>query len=316
MSSEIINGEYRIVPERTLGVLISEIKLIESETTFAVMSGAIKIGQRLKEAKEQVEHGQWEKWCDENLSYSTSWAAKLMRISEEYGDENSPYLAALSNQHTCAELSVSKALRLLSVPPEKVEEFAEVHDVGSMTVKELEAEIKSLKEEQAERIESYYGLQADNEKQARDILELEKDKEELIGKLDKAKLQRDKYKNDLAKAKEDAEASIDSKVKEAVAEVRDEAMRDAQESTQKELDCFKSELSQKSDYIAKLEKQLAQSNSEELAIHKVKLGIVQDTVNDILVNISKMTNPDERKRLSVGLGRFLVALASSCEQED
>ena len=135
---QIINAEYRVVPERTLEVIATEIRVIDSQLCQTIVKGAVEIGRRLKEAKEKLDHGQWEQWCESNLNYSPSWAAKIMKISEEYGDENSAYARVLSNPDTCADLSISKALRLLQVSEDKVETFVKEHDPSQLTVKELE----------------------------------------------------------------------------------------------------------------------------------------------------------------------------------
>ena len=119
--SNIVEADYRVVQERTLPVIASEILFIESQVARTALEGAIQIGLKLKEAKEQVEHGQWENWCRKNLNYSKSKAEKLMRIASEYGDENSIY----AKTYTCTDLSISKALSLLQVPEEEVKNFSE-----------------------------------------------------------------------------------------------------------------------------------------------------------------------------------------------
>ena len=141
--SNIVEADYRVVPERTLPVIASEILYIESQVAKTALDGAIQIGNKLKEAKGKVDHGQWEDWCSENLNYSKSKAEKMMKIATEYGDENSPY----AKTYMCTDLSISKALRLLQVPENDVESFAEKNDIQDMTVKELEDKIKALKQE-------------------------------------------------------------------------------------------------------------------------------------------------------------------------
>ena len=145
--SNIVAADYRVVPERTLPVIASEILYIESQVAKTALDGAIQIGIKLKEAKEKVDHGQWEDWCSENLNYSKSKAEKMMKIATEYGDENSPY----AKTYMCTDLSISKALRLLQVPESEVESFAEKNDIQDMTVKELEDKIKALKQEKEDQ---------------------------------------------------------------------------------------------------------------------------------------------------------------------
>ena len=79
--NNIVEAEYKVMQERTLSVIASEILLIEENVGRVALDGAIRIGEKLKEAKEKVEHGQWETWCKENLDYSKSKAEKLMKIA-------------------------------------------------------------------------------------------------------------------------------------------------------------------------------------------------------------------------------------------
>ena len=141
--NEIINAEYQIVQERTLPVIASEILQIERDVYATAMDGAIQIGRKLQEAKEKVEHGQWETWCKDNLNYSLQQARNFMQIATNYGDENSAY----AKTQALGDFSYTKALRLLQVPENEVENFVETHDVEGMSTRELEAEIQKLKVE-------------------------------------------------------------------------------------------------------------------------------------------------------------------------
>ena len=79
--SNIVEAEFRVVQERSLPVIAGEIMQIEENVGRVALDGAIRIGERLKEAKEKVEHGQWENWCRENLNYSKSKTEKLMKTA-------------------------------------------------------------------------------------------------------------------------------------------------------------------------------------------------------------------------------------------
>lgn len=52
--SNIVEAEYTVEYERTLPVIIGEIKIIEQNTARIVLENGIQIGQRLQEAKEKV----------------------------------------------------------------------------------------------------------------------------------------------------------------------------------------------------------------------------------------------------------------------
>ena len=140
---QIVNAEYQVVQERTLPVIASEIKIIEQQTAKSVLENGIQIGIRLQEAKEQVCHGNFEEWCKENLNYTSRTARKFMQLATEYGDEN----GLISNRNISSDLSISNALSLLKVPEEDREKFVENHEIGDMTNKELEEEIRQLKAE-------------------------------------------------------------------------------------------------------------------------------------------------------------------------
>ena len=238
--SNIVEADYRVVQERTLPVIASEILFIESQVARTALEGAIQIGLKLKEAKEQVEHGQWEKWCHENLNYSKSKTEKLMRIASEYGDENSIY----AKTYTCTDLSISKALSLLQVPEEEVKNFSENNDVESMTVKELNDKIKALESEKEMRAVEVNVLTEEYEKRltAADE-ELEHIKNELTelqdstadpdaladleAKLEKAKEKEKKLKEEMKQEKESRDLQIQQAVEEKADQMRKEAEQEA-----------------------------------------------------------------------------------------
>ena len=244
--SNIVEADYRVVQERTLPVIASEILFIESQVARTALEGAIQIGLKLKEAKEQVEHGQWENWCHENLNYSKSKTEKLMRIASEYGDENSIY----AKTYTCTDLSISKALSLLQVPEEEVKNFSENNDVESMTVKELNDKIKALESEKEMRAVEVNVLTEEYEKRltAADE-ELEHIKNELTelqdstadpdaladleAKLEKAKEKEKKLKEEMKQEKESRDLQIQQAVEEKADQMRKEAEQAAAGKTQR-----------------------------------------------------------------------------------
>ena len=146
--NEVVDVEFREIQERTLPVIASEIKTIEEVVYKTTLEGVIQIGKRLEEAKGKVGHGSFSGWCKEYLGYSQRQAQKYMELSSKYSDENSPF----SNANISSHLSISKAYSLLALPEEEVENFTEEHDIESLTVKQLEEEIKNLKEEKAREL--------------------------------------------------------------------------------------------------------------------------------------------------------------------
>lgn len=322
--NEIINGTYQLEEARTLDVIASEIKIIEKQTTQAVLAGAIEIGKRLSEAKEKIDHGEWETWCDEHLNYSRAWASKLIKISEEYGDENSAYFKAISKVNTSSHLSISNALRLLQVPENEVENFVEEHDVSEMKVKELEDEIKRLKEEldskELEKEDTENEAYIEAEELKAKLQAAEKEIEELRSHvaeegantdeankeaakaeeaLEKAKQQVQKLKAQLKEAEEKKEAEIKERIAGAKKTIEEDAKRDAQR-----------ELNEAHAENERLQKQLAQNSNEAIAVHKVKMGNIKDTYTDVLTNIDKMPNED-RERIRAGFKKFMQTLTDA-----
>lgn len=129
------------------------IEAITQEIRFyKLQAGAsiIEIGKRLLEAKQCLPHGKWGDWLKNEAEFSERTAQNFMRIAREY--QNPQMLADLGN-------SASKALLLLSLPPEEREDFvAEAHEVNGeaktaaeMTTKEMEDLLGQLEAEREEK---------------------------------------------------------------------------------------------------------------------------------------------------------------------
>lgn len=304
--SNIVEADYRVVQERTLPVIASEILFIESQVARTALEGAIQIGLKLKEAKEQVEHGRWENWCRKNLNYSKSKAEKLMRIASEYGDENSIY----AKTYTCTDLSISKALSLLQVPEEEVKNFSENNDVESMTVKELNDKIKALESEKEMRAVEVNVLTEEYEKRltAADE-ELEHIKSELTelqdstadpdaladleAKLEKAKEKEKKLKEEMKQEKESRDLQIQQAVEEKADQMRKEAEQAAAERLS-EAESLNTELAEKLDH---LEKKLESRTDESLLLFKLKSDQLQEVFRECLQAADEAGNPKLKQAL-------------------
>ena len=102
-------------------------------------SAILNIGQRLIEAKEMLDHGEWLPWLEERVEFSERSAQNFMRLAREW-----------SNPQTLADLGASKALTLLALPPVEREEFlseehvvnGEAKSVVDMSARELEKAVK------------------------------------------------------------------------------------------------------------------------------------------------------------------------------
>lgn len=116
----------------SLNQIVSEINFFENQAVVSYW----EIGKRLSQAKEQVGHGNWIPWIEDNLGYSRKTASNLIRVYESY-----------PNGNTSSHLNFSKVLALTSIKDEEDrQDFIENHEVEDMTTRQLQAEIKEYKE--------------------------------------------------------------------------------------------------------------------------------------------------------------------------
>lgn len=301
--SNIVEAGYRVMQERTLPVIASEIVQIEENVGRVALDGAIRIGERLKEAKEKVEHGQWEKWCHENLNYSKSKTEKLMKIAAEYGDENSPY----AKTYMCTDLSVSKALRLLQVPGDEVEAFAENNDVRGMTVKELEEQIHRMKEENTGLEVKSGNLEIENGDLKKEIEKLKaaganRDK---IAELED-KLGRQKEQN--RKLREEAEAEKKARekaVRDALEAEKDRLKQEAENAAGGRLQAEQEKSAALADEISRLERKIENSANEGLMLFKIKADQLQEAYAECRDCIQKVSDKGQRDKMAAALSAIV-----------
>lgn len=146
---------------------ISNIQKIETEIVVLkeqIAGNFIQVGQKLIEAKEEVEYGRWGEWLKEKVDFSHEQANRMMRIARECKDSS-----ALTN------LSQTKVFSLLALPEEEREEFIENNPVEDMTTRELEKAIKEKKQLEKEKEEAERAIQ----EQKKMIDMSEEDKERL-----------------------------------------------------------------------------------------------------------------------------------------
>ena len=313
--SNIVEADYRVVPERTLPVIASEILYIESQVAKTALDGAIQIGIKLKEAKEKVDHGQWEDWCSENLNYSKSKAEKMMKIATEYGDKNSPY----AKTYMCTDLSISKALRLLQVPESEVESFAEKNDVQDMTVKELEDKIKALKQEKedqsVEMEKEILGLQEQMEQKndeaerlARELAALKSqtaDPDE-ITKLEE-KLQKTKIRENELKEKLKAEKEArNQEIQKALEKEGDKLKAEAETAAAKQIESTRRDNESMAQQIKELEAKIDNVSNESLMLFKLKVDQLQKIYQECQEAATETPDPDKTKAALLKIVEALV----------
>lgn len=300
--SEIINADFRVVQQRTPEVVCTEIKMIENHVCQTVLEGAVQIGTRLAELKGMLGHGNWLSWCKENLEYSDRQVRRYIEIADNYGNENSVF----SKWTTSSDFSISKAYSLLSLPEEEVESFTEEHDIESMTVANLEAEIREWKSksdaltaELGKAEEQNQVLQKTVEESEQRHRDLMKDMDQLKAldpeeverlklQLEKEKAKVQKAKDDLAKEKERTQAEITKAVDAKAGELQ-QVLEEKQRVEIQRLERQKKLAEEK---VAELAKRLEQSGSEDIVMFKMKAEELQLNFRDIKEAIYNVQQQD------------------------
>lgn len=311
----IIEAEYTIVQERTLPVIIAEIKTIDNHVSKVAMEGAIQIGMRLQEAKEKVGHGNFEEWCKENLNYTSRTARNFMRIATEYGGEN----GLISNRKMSSDLSISNALSLLKVPEEDREKFVENHEIGDMTNKELEEEIKQLKAEKLKAETKGKDLQAQIDRSNLETEELRTKIIELEGKIveaenqpaevdnelvDQLEKEAEALKEALARAENDLAVSKEklklekNKVKDAEAKKEKEIQEAISEREQEIRDESKAELEQLKVEKRQLQNKLEKAGNDSIIKFKILTDQLQDVFDQCGNCILDEEDPDRAEKMN------------------
>lgn len=130
---------------REIGVITAEIRTLHRQAQKMILEYAVEIGRRLVEAKSLLSHGEWGDWLRDEVSFSHSTANNFMRIFEEYGAKQLGFETE-TNSQALANLSYTKALKLLAVPEEEREEFAEKNRVDEISTRELDRLIRERDE--------------------------------------------------------------------------------------------------------------------------------------------------------------------------
>lgn len=123
---------------RTPEIIGAEIRQIQAQCRAMTVLYAVEAGRRLHEAKALVKHGEWGEWVKNETGMSMSSASRLMKIFDEYSADQISLEGAVAKSSTLQNLTVSNALRLLAIPEEEREAFAEEHDVEHLSARELD----------------------------------------------------------------------------------------------------------------------------------------------------------------------------------
>lgn len=146
--SEII--DVPMTAQRDIQIVTVEINVLHRQAQEMALSYAIQIGQRLKEAKAMLPHGEWGRWLETEVPFKPSTAQNFMRIFEEYGSNQTSLFGEAKTQ-TIGNLPYTKALKLLAIgDSDEREAFIEENDVANMSTRELEKAIRERDEARQE----------------------------------------------------------------------------------------------------------------------------------------------------------------------
>lgn len=266
--------------KRDIQVITMEIKTLHRQAQQVVLGYAIEIGRRLREAKEQLPHGQWGQWLKTQVEFSQSTANNFMRIFEEYGARQISLFGGEANSQALGNLPYTKALALLAIPEDEREEFVETNKVEELSSRELERMIRERDEAR---------LEAERKEKERQIAESARSKiaeemqmansrlEQLNAEVQTASEKRKTLELEL-QALRDApidvavETVVDQKaVDEAVAKVQSEAKEKLRKAKEKEgqvkaeLETLKQKLeAQKAEHDREVEQARAEGRAESM----------------------------------------------------
>lgn len=132
--------------QRTPEVIGAEIRMYVDAGRRVTLLCGIEIGRRLCEAKELLAHGEWLGWLARETDFSDRKAQQYMQAFREYGAAQMGLFGPETNTKTFADLPISKALALLSVPESDREAFAAEVDAEHLSTRELQQAIRERDE--------------------------------------------------------------------------------------------------------------------------------------------------------------------------
>lgn len=289
---------YEVTEVRTAETLAVRIRTTVRNTQKIMLDAAISIGQDLIEAKELLEHGQWENWLENSVGFSSSSAVKYMKISREYGE--------FSKTELITDLSYTKALALLAMPEEDREEFVENNDVESMTVKELEQKIKELESINSTSEAKAQKLEEDLKKSEKDIESYSQREKALVDQLNEIK------ETTPGGISESAQAEIDKIRMEKLEEIK--AIAKEKESAENKAEKLKSQLEQQKkdqEQIVAKEREKAAEEAKTEARKEVEEEIQKLTETADKANKAKT---EAEKKLAVSSDQDLTQISFLAKQ--
>lgn len=245
--------ELTVSPER----LGAEIRELTRQAKAMTLYYGVEIGRRLEAAKSMVPYGGWGAWLKENTEFSQATATRFMRVFNEYGAAQIGIFGAVPESSTLQNLSISNALRLLAVPEDEREEFAEAVDAENLSARELEKAIKERDEARQAREIALRQANSDSLRAEHAKKEAEEAGEKLRAAEDALQAARDE-----ARAAEDELEALRNRPVEVAVQRDEQAIRDAEAKARAKAE---EELRRKTD---EWQKQTAKTGQEIARVRK------------------------------------------------
>lgn len=244
-----------VIEIREPQTIAAEINAIRKRAARQMLEDSVEVGRLLTEAKRSVGHGDWGNWLDVNFAYSTSEANNLMRLYEAYGTPDQIGIFEENRMAIFGNLSKSQAVALLGLPEPQRKEFVETHDVETMSVRDMEAEIAKIKEDAKQAAwedweEDYRAMEAERDGMKADVKRLQEDTVALRTLAADANRAADEAKKTAEAEKKEAAIAVD-RAKKLNADLY--KAKNESEEAQKERDEVKHQLYDAQQKIAELE---------------------------------------------------------------
>jgi len=296
--------------QRDINVVTTEIRQLVNQYRRITVAFAVEIGRRLVEAKSLLPHGEWGKWLQEQVEFSQRTANNFMRVFEEYGDQQITLFGAVSNSQTFANLSVSKALSLLALPEDEREEFAEKHNVESMSTRQLNdaiiakfdaererdkalEQVSKLKKDLAEvDPQAVEAARSDAEAHKRLLQDAQKRVDELTAALEKARALAIKKAAEAKELKENPEIPAD-----AAEKLRAEGAAAEAEKAKAELEKAKA-AAEKAKQKAKAAAERAETLEKQLRTAAPELAAFREMFDQVQADIDRLRYSFEKVKTS------------------
>ena len=330
--NEIIDVEYKEVinlSDKTTEELTAEANTLwnqmEAIGSIGIMMAA-QAGRRLNVIKERLPHGEWEDWAKNNLKFSLRKANNMMKLAEKTEDENSLF----ANPQTFADIGISKVYALLGASDDIVEEVINNPETPDLTVKELEEEIRRLKEKNA-GLEEEIKTSADESLSLQESLraqidqlhteikayeetpakseETEKEIADLKTQLEKANTALEKEKKNMEKAKASIEEEKQKAADEAAKAAKEEALAKFKEDNKLLIESNQ----QAAEEIDRLQRLLENNSQPEIAEFKVHSDQLQKSFISCRDCIDKIADTEKAAKMRMAIKTIMQQLIDSLE---